>query len=274
MPFQRVVSGAIAKSSLAAGGGQAAGHEGGDLGAVEVDAARLVELLEGAEEEDLVALDRPAERAAPLVALELGRVLVGHVRGVEGVVAREEEGGGLPVVAAGPRHDVGDAALGPAVLRLVAGGDDLELLDGVLGVADEGPAGERVVVVGAVDEEGQRRRALAEDRDLVEVAAGRAAGGRGGAGHELHEVHELAAVQGQGVDGRLRDARGDLGPARVHDRRLRHHVHGLLEAGGLSAKSMRVSASMRHLDRLADLRAEGGMLGLDAVGPGRQEGTR
>ena len=124
----------------------------------------------------------------------------GTFDGVERVVAQEEEGGGAPVVGARARDDVGDAALGAAELGLVAGGDDLELLDRVLGVAHERAAVERVVVVGAVDEEGDRgRRARRRSRPGRGAALG-PAGHRGRAGHQRHQVHEVAGVERQRVD--------------------------------------------------------------------------
>ena len=94
-----------------------------------------------------------------------------------------------------------------------------------------------------------------------------------GPGHELHEVHELAAVEGQGVDGRLRDARRDLGAASVHHRRLRHDVHRFLAAGGLEREVDARLGVDRHLDRLPDLKPRRtGCFRLHAVAARRKQG--
>ncbi len=270
-PVEAIRVGGNAEVLDAPGGGEALGHEGRDLRAVDVHPARLVQLLEGAEEERLVLHDGPPHGGAPLVALQLGRVLVLDVGGVEGVVAAVEEGGGKELVGAGAGDDVGHPALGPAVLGLVAGGDDLELLDRVLGVADEGTAVQGIVVVRAVHEEGEPGRALAEDRDLVEVAPLVPPGHGGGAGHELDEVDELAPVEGQVFDRLLRDAGRCLRLARVHERELRHHLHRLFDAGRPQREVDAGRLVERHFHGPRDRAAEVLHANLDVVAAGGQE---
>ena len=109
-----------------------------NLAQIEVDAARFIQLLERAEEKELVFDNRPSARAAPLVAFELRR-LRRHVvrrqrrrrrdvRRIEPVVAREPERAAVHLVGARAGDDIGDAALSAAEFGLVAGSDDLEFL--------------------------------------------------------------------------------------------------------------------------------------------------
>src|SRR5207249_11963381 len=86
-----VGGGADAEILLAAGGGEPALDEGGDLRLIDVDAARLVQHLEGAEDVRAFTLERAAQRSAPLVPLQLRRVLAGHVGAVERVVPRDRK---------------------------------------------------------------------------------------------------------------------------------------------------------------------------------------
>src|SRR5439155_26137667 len=81
--------------------GDPAQQEARDLRPIEIDAAGLIQLLARSEEKRLVLHDRPAERAAPLIALQLRsfghdvtdrqRRRGGNIRGVETVVASEPE---------------------------------------------------------------------------------------------------------------------------------------------------------------------------------------
>ena len=181
----------------------------------------LVDHLAGGEEERLVAPDRAAGREPPLVARELGRVLAGDVRGVEAVVAVEVERAAAEAVGARAGDDVDDAALRAAELGLVAGGDDLELLDRVLRVALERAAVERVVVVGAVVDVGGRRRALAEDREAL---VAHRVGTLGDAGHQRHQVFGVAGLERQRLDRELLDAGGDLAALDLDQRPGADHV--------------------------------------------------
>ena len=90
--------------------------------------------------------------------------------------------------------DVDDASLGAAELRLVAGGDDLELLDRILGEPLERPAVQRIVVVAAVHDVRDRRAPLAENRDLLPLLV-RREGFR--PRHERDEILEVPAVERQ-----------------------------------------------------------------------------
>ncbi len=256
---------------LAAGRGEAARDERRDLRPIDVDAPVLVQHLERAEEERLVALDRAPQARPPLVALERRGVLSLDVGRIQGVVAAEDERRPLELVGPGAGDDVGDAPLRAPVLRLVAGGDDLELLDGVLRVPDEGPAVQGVVVVGPVHEEGERRGTLSEDRDVVQVAAGCAAGHGRRPRDELHEVHELAAVQGKRVDRLLRDEARHLRLPRIDEGRLADDLDGLLDVRRLQDE---IEAHLRveeDLDAFPDLRAEPRESGLHVVSAGLEQ---
>ena len=119
---------------------------------------------------------------------------------VPGVVAHEVEGAAPQLVRARARDDVDHATLGTTELRFVAGGDDLELLDGVLGEALEGSAVERIVVVGAVDDERGRRGTLTEDRELLIGDTGRVGLD---ARHQVDQIFHVAAVERQVLDSPL-----------------------------------------------------------------------
>ena len=120
-------------------------------------------MLEGAKVPGAVLDERPSRRQPRVVAFQLGRILALHVGSVECVVAQEEEGGALELVGTALGDDVDDTPRAAAELGPVAGVEDLELLDGVLGVGLEDPAPEVVVVLEAVDEEGGVARPLTQD---------------------------------------------------------------------------------------------------------------
>ncbi len=225
------------------GGGEAGLDPVGHGREVDVAAALLVDDLAGGEEERAIALDRSSQREPVLVARELRRVLAGHVGGVEAVVAIEVERAPLEGVGSRARDHVDDSALGAPELGLIAGGDDLELLDRVLGVALERAAVERVVVVGAVVDVGGRRRTLAEDGEaLVPHRVGTLRDTR----HQRHQVLGVARLERQGVDGDFLDPGGDLAALDLDQRPRADHVellghrldlelgvdgHGLVDAG-------------------------------------------
>ena len=257
----------------AAGRHEAVADEGRNLRLVDADAARLVEDFARRVAEQPVAHHRPAQAGAPQLAVERGRILALEFarRRVEAVVAEEAEERRTPVVAARPRDHVRDATLRAPELRLVAGGDHLELAHRVLRVADEGPAVQRVVVVDAVDEERDRGRALAEDRDLVEIAALGATRHRRGARHQAHEIDELAAVERQRVDRLLRHAVRDGRTRDVHDLALRRHLHDFLAAGDAEGEVDPSLYADAGVDVLPHLRAEALQVDADVVRPRRDE---
>ena len=103
------------------------GHEADGLRRVAAVARPLV----AAEEEELVAFDSAAERAAELIALQ--RVVRGRevVAGVHVAVAKKLEGVAMPGVGAGFRHGVHHAAGMQTASGGQAAGLDAEFLQGV-----------------------------------------------------------------------------------------------------------------------------------------------
>src|SRR4029453_18795330 len=148
-----------------------------------------------------VAHERPADDAAELIVVirRLRPVVqfVYRVGRVEILVTVELEDGSVQLVRAGLGHDVDHGPAGAAVL----GGErvrvDLELLHRVLTeliwrAAGPGASGslteERVVVVGAVDDQAVERAALAREADVAAPDIAR------DAGCQQREVDEVAAV--------------------------------------------------------------------------------
>src|SRR5262245_26225997 len=168
-----------------------------------------VDLLEVGEEEGPVPFDGSADVAAELFAVEiLERFAVGSVRG-QSFEALEMEQTAAEFVRARFGDDVNNAAAAAPELSARAGGDDLELLDGLHRDVDRRAlaAGllpeETVVVIAAVEAYVVKDAALAVEIDLVAVRTLSDAH----AGSERQQVFKLAAQNGRAADGDLVDRR-------------------------------------------------------------------
>ena len=229
-----------------------------------------------------IAPDRPSQREPVLVARELGASWPDDVGGVEAVVAIEVERAPLEGVGSRARDHVDDAALGAPELGLIAGGDDLELLDRVLGVALERAAVERVVVVGAVVDVGGRRRALAEDGEaLVTHRVGTLRDTR----HQRHQILGVARLERQGIDRDFLDPGGDLAALDLDQRPRADHVellgdrldlelgvdgHGLVDAGSQLVDGVDREAIARERDGVRSGRERRQAIGAVGGGGGAQ----
>ena len=89
----------------------------------------VADVLVVAEEEQLVALDRPAEREAALQVVARRRRVREVARRVRLLVVAEHEHAALQRVGARLERDVGDRAAGAAELRVVGAGADVDRLD-------------------------------------------------------------------------------------------------------------------------------------------------
>ena len=133
--------------------------------------------LERAEEERLVRLDRAAERAAELLAVEAIQVAAVRELAGERLEPLEVEQRAVRGVGARLRDHVDDAAGGAAELCRRAGRDDLEFLDRVERDVDGCALPSRlfpeepVVVVAAVQADVVEDAALTRERNLVAVRA-------------------------------------------------------------------------------------------------------
>src|SRR5439155_22716131 len=130
-----------------------------------VERVVFLDAFVGAEEKCLVADDRPAERAAPLLALvrrlgEPAQSSAGLLR-TNAVVFEEPVPRALYVVRAGLRDAVHDAADGAAVLGAAGELHYLEFLNRILAVALFRQREALVHVVEAVDEQRRLRRSRA-----------------------------------------------------------------------------------------------------------------
>ena len=153
---------------------------------------------------------------------------------------RNEKPGAPELIGPGLRDGVDDDAGGAAVLRVVAVGDDLELLDVLLAVALV-----RAAAAGAADVDTVhlilRHVAAGEPRAHRARIAARA-------GHERHQVEPVASVQRQILHLAGRDAAGQFRRARVDQRRFAGHRDGLCDGGELHREGQDSG--------LADLEAE------------------
>jgi hypothetical protein len=131
--------------------------------------------LDRAEEERLVLLERTAERAAPLFAVEAIEIAAVGQLARHRLVPLEIEQRAVRGVGARLRDHVDDAAGGASEFRRRAARDDLELLHRVERDVDRGAlaarlfAEEPVVVVAAVEADVVEDAALPGERDLVAV---------------------------------------------------------------------------------------------------------
>ena len=193
-----------------------------------------------------VAPDRTAQRGAPVGAAEGVRLVAVVLRGdaAERVERRLRNPGDHPVVpeeperrprelvAAGPGHDVHDAAAGAARLRRIAAGDHLELLDGLLR-HQHAPAFPREAPAAEPEEGALRVRAV--DREAGVHGPLSAEGERPPArvhldrGLEQRELDEVAARDRQRRDLFLVHVAGGARPADLQHGRLGVHRHRLLD---------------------------------------------
>ena len=235
---------------------------------------RLAKAFVAAEEERLVAGDRPAERAAELVALEgwnrLGRIVEVRAR-VERAVAAELEAGSREAVRSRARDGHDDSPGAAAVFGAVVVDEHLELAHGVDAEHAAGGAAGRAVALGvhvrAVHLEADLVRPGAGDRDLRAHAAIdrlRRGGRRGDAELEQRQLGEVAAVERQLANLVLIDERRHRRLPRRDQRGVSRHDDPLRDAADL------------HLDvqhrRLPD--REGHILVLGRTEPGKLDGHR
>src|SRR5712691_3145677 len=109
----------------------------------------LIKIFKGAEVPGALSDHRTAESQSRVVTLQLGRILASHCGGIERVVTEEEERRAARLVGARFSQHIDYSAGAAAELRLVAGVDDLELLDGILREVLEHAASEIVAVLEA-----------------------------------------------------------------------------------------------------------------------------
>ena len=231
------------------------------------------------EEEVAVTADRTADRAAELVIVirRLRPVvqLVDRVVRVQSLVSEELEHRSMKFVAARFRDDVDDRAAGSPVLGGERVGVHLELLHGILaelvgraprtGAAD-GLTEERVVVVGAVDDQAVQRAALAGEAD---VAGAHVAGH---AGREQREVDEVATIDRQVLYGDLVDGRTGARTARLDDRRFPGDVDRLGEVGDPHLDAQRQRLADGERDPLLPARRKTRELRRERVDTDREDG--
>ncbi len=234
--------------------------------------------LVGHEEVGLVLLDRPAQGAAELLLAEVRlrrvRLLLEVGPGVQALVAGEEERAAVELVRPALGDHVDDAAHRAAVLRAVALGGDLVLLDGVVAELLEEPANDPVVVVAAVHVDDHRAAGGATVADPAHLGLGGVVVVRGTrAGDEQREVLELPPVEGDVLDHLLRDHLADVGSGRLNQRRLAHDLDGLGDRSHLHGEVDGHGVADPDLHSLRDLRREAGQRRGHVVGAGREGGN-
>ena len=183
-----------------------------------LDALRRPRRLVVAEEEDLAALERTAERPARLVLVEFRAFGREVVAGVEVGVAEELEHVAAKHVAARLGHDVDDAAVVVAVFRIEVVRQQPELFDGIEIRHDAGAAVHPLLDVAAVDVEAVRGLALTADRHDAGIEPARRRDRAGDAGHD----------DAVGLNGRRRDDarlnRQQVRVAAAVERQRRHRL--------------------------------------------------
>jgi hypothetical protein len=210
----------------------------------------LHEPLDAGEEVELVAHDRPADGAAPLLlaglrflrVVDLGEVVLRGDR-----AAREEiEGGAHDLVGARLRDRVDHRARRAAELRVELVREHLDFLNRLVGgarlAADIRPP-QVVHVGGAVEDDvvGRRRLPVGEHGVVQEPGSGHELGAR----HVADKRH-IAAVPGRQLGKFLRrDVPADLGRRQVDQRRGGRHHHGFLKGADIQRQVER----LRHADR-------------------------
>ena len=175
-----LIAGFIIAGRLGSGAGLGLDDHGAvkefdDIGDVEIV------LIESAEEEDFVFLDRTAERGSALLLAAVR--LEGHhgIGRAEAAVADVVEAGAVPVVGAGFGDNVDDGAAGASLFRAVGVRGDAEFLDDFVGelvrrtVKAASLGEEGVVEVAAIDEETVLKSAQATERKITVGGGGEAA---------------------------------------------------------------------------------------------------
>ncbi len=237
--------------------------------------------LDVAEEVQLVANDRSADRPAEVVPLQLVLRLVGLfqevVLRVQRVAAARVEGRAREAVRAGGRDDVDLRAPGAAELGTVVVAEDLEFGDRLeRRVHEDRPVRSDVVVVRAVDgpEVGghiaaaDRQVGAAEQPLVLDVEEVRRADAR----HQRRELQEVAPVQRQLADLLAGDDARDVAAENAHRRRRRDHVDGVLDVAGRELEVDRELVGDAEHDAGARGFLEAGKLGFDLVAADRQIG--
>ena len=144
-------------------------QRGGDRGEVHTDRRGLAEALIIAEDEQLVLDNGRADRAAELIAAELGNPRRERGPGVDVVIADELERAAVNFVAAGLQGSVDNSAAGAAELGRSDVGLYLEFLNRLRRGEEHDRVHHRLVVVQAVQGEvvGLRPRAVHHQRRAV-----------------------------------------------------------------------------------------------------------
>ena len=230
------------------------------------------------EEEIAVLAQRSPEQAAELIVVirRFGSSLqlVDQVDRVQRLVAIELEELAGRRVRARFGHHVDYRTAGPAVLGRVRIRVHLELFHGgraelVGGAARPGAADrlseERVVVVGAVDDEAVEGAALAGKADVAGTHVG------SDAGCEQREVDEVAAIDREIADGRFVDRRAHLRPRRLDDRRFAGDGDGLGDVRHAHFEAQRDGRADGQLDVRLSRRREALKLGRDVVRADREQ---
>ena len=227
--------------------------------------------FDGNEIERLVLSQRPADRAAELLAMKiLERAAIGELAG-QGFDALKVEQAAVGLIGARLGDDVDHAAGCPPELRRRAARNDLELADRLERDVDRRPlpaglfAEEAVVVVAAVQADVVEGAALPGEGDLVAVRPLDDADARG----EGQQILELPAKDGCGLDRGLieragRRRAGDFNRRpRDGDRfRQSRHLHRRRERDGLADGQLQVVLRERGetSEREGDLVAPRGQL--------------
>ena len=217
----------------------------------------LVDVLEREEVEHPVALDRPPQRSAELLAMEIGRRRA--VRSVSGqsLQTLEMEHAAVQVIGSRLGDDVDDAPGGAAELRVGAAGHDLEFLHRLQRDVDGRAlsaqllAEEAIVVVAAVEADVVVHAALSAERNLVAIGALHDAH----PGSEREQIFELPAEDGRRADGGLIERGAHLGARDVNQCGARHG-HGLGGPGDLQHGIHRHRLSDCDRDVLLDVRGK------------------
>ena len=198
----------------------------------------LAQTFVAAEEEGLLAHDRPADVAANLMAIERRDVrvrVVEVVLRIERLVTEEPEGAAAQAVRSGARDGGDDAAAAPAILRAVVVDEDLELANGFHAQQTTGGASRRSIAlevhVGAVELVANLVGPRAGDRDLGPHPAVHLPRRRRRCDDsrlEQRQLAEVPTVERQLANLLRVDDGGNRGAGRVDNRRLATDCHHVL----------------------------------------------
>jgi len=172
-------------------------------------------LIESAEKEDLVALERTADGASELLLAIVRLKSQESIGGSERTVAEVIKDGAVHMIGARLGDNVDDGAAGASLFGAVGIGGDAELLDNFGGdrvgsaITSASLGEESVVVIAAIDEGGVLESANAAEGEIAVRGRSQATRILGDAGREQGEVGEAAAVQGKIVDGTFVEQCGD-----------------------------------------------------------------